>query len=73
MNTDYTAADLDRIVNRAEKLDKEQKVSLRILLNKYEDLFDGSLWYFNVPPIKLEVKEGTKLRRRRLSSVRPHT
>ena len=30
------------------------------MLDKYKDLFDGSLRDFNVPPIKLEVREGTE-------------
>ena len=30
------------------------------LLNKYKDLFDGSLGYFSVPPITLEVKPSTE-------------
>ena len=43
-----------------ENLNGEQQVSLRSLLNKYKDLFDGSLGDFNVPPIKLEIKPGTE-------------
>ena len=30
-----------------------------ILLNKHKDLFDGSIEAFDVPPIQLEVREGT--------------
>ena len=59
MDADYTAADLEDIINQAEVFNKEQKVSLWIFLNKYEDLFDGSLGDFNVPPFELEIKEGT--------------
>ena len=31
------------------------------MLNKYKELFNGSLGDFNVPPIKLEIKPGTEL------------
>ena len=60
MDADYKPADIDDIVMKADNLNKEQKDSLRILLNKYKNLFDGSLGDFNVPPIKLEVKPNTE-------------
>ena len=44
---------IEDIVNKVEGLDKEQKDSMSILLNKNKDLFDGSLGDFNVPLIKL--------------------
>ena len=60
LDADYKPADIDDIVMKADNLNKEQKDSLRILLNKYKNLFDGSLGDFNVPPIKLEVKPNTE-------------
>ena len=50
LDADYKPADIDDIVMKADNLNKEQKDSLRILLNKYKNLFDGSLGDFNVPP-----------------------
>ena len=41
---------------KADNLKEEQKDSMQILLNKYKELFNGTLWYLNVPSIKLEVK-----------------
>ena len=59
-DADYKAADIEGIVIKAENLNKEQKVPLCSLLNKYKELFDGSVGYFNVPPINLEGKPGTE-------------
>ena len=60
LDADYKPADIDEIVMKADNLNEEQKDSLRILLNKYKTLFDGSLGDFNVPPVKLEVKPNTE-------------
>ena len=59
-DADYKAADIKDIEKNADNLTKEQKASVRNLVNKYKDLFDGSLGDFNVPPVKLEVKPGTE-------------
>ena len=44
---DYKAADLECILMKADNLNKELKVSLQILLHKYEDLLGGSLGDIN--------------------------
>ena len=49
LDADYKPADIDEIVMKADNLNEEQKDSLRILLNKYKTLFDGSLGDFNAP------------------------
>ena len=60
LDADYKPADINDIVMKLDTLNKEQKDSLQILLNKYKNLFDGSLGDFNFPPIKLEVKSNTE-------------
>ena len=54
LNIDYKPANLDTVVGQVDNLNEEQKISLWVLLNKYKELFDGSLWDFNIPPIDLE-------------------
>ena len=57
LDADYIPVDIDDIVMKADNLNKEQNDSLKILLNRYNNLFDGNIGDFNVPPpIKLEVK-----------------
>ena len=56
LDPDYKSTSLDEIVGQTDNLDQEQK-SLRILLNKYRELFDGTLGYFNIPPIKFEKRQ----------------
>ena len=51
---DYKPTNLDEIVGQAENLNSKQKHSLRVLLNKYKELFCGTLGDFNIPLIKLE-------------------
>ena len=51
LDADCEATDIQDIFIRAENSNKEQQVSLRILLNEYRGLFDGSLGDFNVPII----------------------
>ena len=51
LDADYKPANLDEIVSQAENLNSTEKTSLRVLLNKYEELFDGTLGDVNTPPI----------------------
>ena len=53
----YTAADLEKIVQECTHLTKEEQRQLLRLLQKYEDLFDGSLGTWKTTPIQLELKD----------------
>ena len=53
----YTPADLDKIVQECTHLTKTEQRQLLKLLQKYEDLFDGSLGTWKTAPIQLELKD----------------
>ena len=53
----YTPADLEKIVAECTHLESNEQKQLLRLLQKYEDLFDGSLGTWNTDPIQLELKE----------------
>jgi hypothetical protein len=53
----YTPADLNKVVEECTHLDRAEQKQLLKLLQKYEDLFDGSLGTWNTDPIQLELKE----------------
>jgi hypothetical protein len=53
----YTPADLSKIVEKCTHLDKAERRQLLHLLQKYEDLFDGSLGTWKTDPIQLELKD----------------
>jgi hypothetical protein len=50
----YTPADLSKIVEECTHLEKSEQ---KQLLQKYEDLFDGSLGTWKTDPIQLELKD----------------
>ena len=60
LDTDYKPANLDEIVGQADNSNQEQKNSLRVLLNKYKESFDGTLGDSSIPLIKLEKKVGAE-------------
>ena len=53
----YTPADLQKIVAECVHLEASEQKQLLRLLQKYEDLFDGSLGTWKTDPIQLELKE----------------
>jgi hypothetical protein len=53
----YTAADLEKIVQECTHLTKAAQRQLLKRLQKYEDLFDGSLGTWKTTPIQLELKD----------------
>ena len=53
----YTPADLPKVVSELTHLSNKERQQLLDLLNKYKDLFDGSLGTWNTKPIELELKE----------------
>jgi hypothetical protein len=50
----YTPADLSKIVEECTHLEQSERRQLLHLLQKYEDLFDGSLGTWKTDPIQLE-------------------
>ena len=59
LNAKYGAANLDELVSQSKNPNASQQKDLRTLLGKYEDLFDGTLGYFDTEHVKLETKEET--------------
>jgi hypothetical protein len=54
----YMPADLEQICSSCTHLQIEQQKKLLDLLQKYEDLFDGSLGKWNGTEVIIELKEG---------------
>ena len=54
----YQKADLASLVRQVKTLNKVEQLKLLNVLEKYEDLFDGTLGAFKTKPIRLEVKPG---------------
>ena len=60
LDAKYEPADLKEIVNSCTHLDNEQQQSLQLLLNKYSNLFDGTLGHWSGDDYNIELKEGAK-------------
>ena len=54
----YTKADLLKITRNLTHLSSTEQEALYDLLKSYEDLFDGTLGTWHLPPVELELKEG---------------
>jgi hypothetical protein len=53
----YTPADQNKIIEECMHLDKDKQKQLFKLLQKFEELFDGSLGTWKTDPINLELKD----------------
>jgi hypothetical protein len=53
----FTPADLNKIVEECTHLEKDKQKQLLKLLQKFEELFDGSLGTWKTNPINLELKD----------------
>jgi hypothetical protein len=53
----YTPADLNKIVEECTHLEKDEQKQLLKLLQKFEELFDGSLGTWKTDPINLELED----------------
>jgi glutamyl/glutaminyl-tRNA synthetase len=53
----YCPADLNKIVEECTHLERAEQRQLLKLLQKFEDLFDGSLGTWKTDPIELELKD----------------
>ena len=60
LDADYNAADLDEVCKEQVHLNDEEQNKLLELLNKYEDLFDGTLGKWKGSQADLELKEEAK-------------
>jgi hypothetical protein len=58
LDTKYQATDLEKVCSAQYHLEYQQQWKLFDLLNKFSNLFDGTLGKWNQDPIKLELKEG---------------
>ena len=56
LDAKYEAADLEKVCTAQDQLNLGQQQKLLTLLNKYADLFDGTLGKWNHDPIELELK-----------------
>ena len=60
LDSEYEKADLNRIVDKADNLDSDQKQMLLKLLKQFENLFDGTLGKWNTNPVIIEMKPDAK-------------
>jgi hypothetical protein len=51
-----TSASLDDVIKTCENLHVEEQHQLKTLLQKYEDLFDGTLGEFNMDTIPISLQ-----------------
>jgi hypothetical protein len=58
LDNKYQAIDLEKVCSVWSHLEYQQQQKLFDLLNKFSNLFDGTLGKWNHDPIKLELKEG---------------
>ena len=54
----YKPADLKKVAADCTHLEPQQQKDLLKLLEKYEDLFDGTLGHWKGAPYKIDLKEG---------------
>jgi hypothetical protein len=57
LDADYKPASLDDVIKTCENLHVEEQHQLKILLQKYEHLFDGILGEFNMEPIRIQLMD----------------
>jgi hypothetical protein len=50
------SASLDDVINACENLHVEEQHQLKILSQKYEHLFDGTLGEFNMDPVPISLR-----------------
>jgi hypothetical protein len=57
IDVEYKPARLDDVINTCENLHVEEQHQLKILLQKYEHLFDGTLGEFNMGSVSLQMMD----------------
>ncbi len=61
LDATYAKADLPAIVrDNCKHLKPSERESLPSLLLKFEQLFDGTLGQWNLPPVSIQLNEGAK-------------
>ena len=60
LDSKYEKADLNKIADNANNLDKEQKQQLLKLLQQFEKLFDGTLGKWQTTPVDIELRPNSK-------------
>ena len=61
MDAKYEKANLPEIIeNNCSHLNSKEQAKLLEVLNKFEDLFDGTLVDWDTEPVSFELKEGAK-------------
>ena len=61
LDAKYEKANLAEIVSEyCAHLSSQQRAKMLLLLNKYEELFDGTLGDFNTDPVRLNLKKDAK-------------
>ena len=71
LDANYEKANIDAYMQEYNKLNEKERLSLRSLLKKYENLFDGTLGKWKLKPVSLNIKPNAKLVQSRPFSV-PH-
>ena len=56
LDAKYEPADLDEVIKEQTELSTDEKQKLRVLLDKYSDLFDGTLGKWKGSPVELKLK-----------------
>ena len=56
LDSNYEKADLAKVVDDANNLDKTQKRMLLKLLKQFEPLFDGTLGRWNTAPVIIKMR-----------------
>jgi hypothetical protein len=56
LDTEYNPANLDDVIKICENLHVEKQHQFKILLQKYEHLFDGTLGYFNMETVAISLQ-----------------
>jgi hypothetical protein len=57
LDAEYKPASLDDVIKTCENLHVEEQHQFKILVQKYEHLFDGTLGEFNMEPISLQLMD----------------
>ena len=60
LDAKYVPADMEKVCQGQEHLTSDERQQLKSLLQKYEDLFDGTLGKWTEDPIKIELKAGAE-------------
>ena len=60
LDAKYIPADMEKVSQAQEHLTSDERQDLKTLLEKFEDLFDGTLGKWTEEPVKIELKPGVE-------------